>query len=88
MSKPAHNHDCARCVFVGIDRAHDGEPATNQVDMYVHVGPTQTSLIRRYSSEPESNGAWSTARPLPPRYQSVFDAALKRGLICSQGGRT
>ena len=83
MSDPAHQHDCVRCVFVGADRAHDGEPATNQVDMYVHRGPTQTGLIRRYGSEPASNGSWSTAKagPVPARYQSVLDAGRRLGLL-------
>ena len=77
----AYQHDCPGCVFVGTDRTYDGEPATNQVDLYVHVGPRHVSLIRRYGSEPANNASCSTETPISARYQPVLDAAQRMGLV-------
>ena len=76
---PHYEHDCTDCRFVGHDARHAGEPQCNGVDMYVHVGPTSISLIRRYSSEPSQNGCFqysqSDKQPrIPERYQPVMKA--------------
>jgi hypothetical protein len=56
---PLYAHDCARCRYLGTDLRAAGEPACNLVDLYVCEGPTETTLIRRYSSEPSNHGAMS-----------------------------
>lgn len=74
MITPLYDHDCAGCTFVGRDDPQPGE-RVNGVDMYVHVGPRVTMLLRRSSSRFDDYGA----APLdgictPAAYRRVFAA--------------
>jgi hypothetical protein len=81
VGEPAYEHDCADCRFVGTDHPVAGEPAVNQVDMYVHVSPQHYTLIRRYSSDPPNYGSWEYPGHMTPRYQRVLDAGRRAGII-------
>lgn len=72
---PAHQHDCSRCLFVGIDTALVGEPETNQVDLYT----CQSSLIRRFSSRPDDYYSWDRRmEPIPERYKTILNLLTAR----------
>ncbi len=81
--EPAHTHDCDECIFVGADGPVEGEPRTNQVDMYVHLStrPFGGSLIRRYSSEGADYGSFDpeTGRRFE-KYRRVIAAAEALGI--------
>lgn len=80
VEEPAFEHDCSACIFVGGDSPQPGEPPVNQVDMYVHRGPSSLTLIRRYGSEPADYA--SRSYPVhSERYERVMDAARKVGVV-------
>lgn len=45
--KPSWEHDCPTCRFLGTTIGNK-----RSVDLYVHEGPTEVTLLARYSSDP------------------------------------
>lgn len=65
--KPAYEHDCEHCVFMGTINVKEGP-----VDLYVHEeGELPSHLIVRHSDEPSDN------QSLPYKYAVKTDGILK-----------
>ena len=73
---PLHTHDCDTCIYLG----NDGEN-----DYYFHRGTSKeffdTTLICRYSSEPNDYGSGKAFCTVSPAINKALELAYTQGIL-------